>query len=103
MGTVVFPRAHVKFFVTAPFAVRVRRRVYCYRSRNPEIAESEFPALIAATKLELAQRDSLDTKRRDGPAVPAKDAIMFCNSGMSRAASIRRMVELVKKALPSTS
>jgi len=76
IGTVVFPDADLKLFVTASIEVRTDRR----------LAEMEAKG-IAATREEvannLATRDHIDSSREDSPLRQAEDAIVLDNSSLS--------------------
>lgn len=73
MGTVVFPDAPFKFFVTASSDVRAERR---YRER---INRGE-KVLRLQVKNDLAKRDEQDRTRSIAPSIPAKDAIIIDTS-----------------------
>lgn len=73
MGTVVFPHARYKFFLTASPAVRAERR-YLERQRRGESIRKED------VERELRQRDEQDSRRAIAPLVPAPDAVMIDTS-----------------------
>ena len=73
MGTVVFPDAHFKFFMTADSDVRAERR---YRER---INRGE-KVLWDQVRTDLAKRDEQDRTRAIAPSIPAKDAIIIDSS-----------------------
>ena len=70
MGTVVFPNADYKFFITASLEVRARRR-YMERLGRGEIVSKED------VEAELAERDKQDETRPFAPLRPAEDAIII--------------------------
>lgn len=72
-GTVVFPAAEAKFFLTASEAERARRRV-------AELAASGTAVDYAATLREIAERDRRDASRDAAPMVPAPDAVLVDSS-----------------------
>lgn len=76
MGTVVFPEARLKFFITASSLVRAQRRHKQYMSRGVEISINEVLR-------EQEARDERDTKRSASPTVPADDAIIIDTSDMN--------------------
>ncbi len=76
MGTVVFPRAKVKIFLTASPAERALRR---YK----QLKEKGVTANLAALSLEIAERDERDSKRSASPLVASADATMLDTTGMS--------------------
>jgi cytidylate kinase len=67
MGTVVFPNAEHKFFLTAPIDVRAKRRHHERISRGETVSLSEV-------EKDLKQRDYQDETRPIAPLRPAKDA-----------------------------
>jgi cytidylate kinase len=77
IGTVVFPTAELKIFVTADPAVRVKRRFLELRNTNPAIRIEEIEA-------NLKHRDLMDTTRERSPLKQAEDAIVLDNTNMTR-------------------
>jgi cytidylate kinase len=75
MGTVVFPLAIHKVFLTASAEVRAERR---YKQLKEKGIECNLPALIA----EISERDERDTQRQVGPLRPADDALQLDSSAM---------------------
>ena len=69
IGTVVFPNAQVKVFLTADPRERARRRVL--QPLTTELLEAEVDETLDALK----QRDKLDSSREVAPLVPAEDAV----------------------------
>jgi cytidylate kinase len=76
IGTVVFPSAELKIFMTADNAVRVERRFRELYDKNPNISIEEVK-----TNLEL--RDYIDSHREISPLRKAKDAIVLDNSNIT--------------------
>ena len=72
-GTVVFPTAEAKFFLTAQDEERARRRV-------AELAQTGTAVDFAVTLREIRERDQRDASRDVAPMVPAKDAILVDSS-----------------------
>lgn len=77
IGTVVFPDAELKFFVTADPEVRIRRRFEELQAKGFAISESEV-------RDNLAQRDHIDSTRADSPLQAAPDVVWLDTSSMSR-------------------
>jgi cytidylate kinase len=69
-GTVVFPAAPLKVFLTASIAERARRR-------HKELAQSKVAVTLSTLRREIARRDSLDSTRTVSPLLPAKDAVVL--------------------------
>jgi cytidylate kinase len=76
IGTVVFPQAELKIFMTADEAVRVRRRFKELYEKNPNVTLEEV-------KHNLAMRDYIDSHREISPLRQAEDAIVLDNSHLS--------------------
>lgn len=74
IGTVVFPNADVKVFLTADPRERARRRVL-QRHEGEELSDDQLNAEVDETLAALKQRDKLDSSREVAPLVPAKDAV----------------------------
>ncbi len=76
IGTVVFPTAELKIFMTADNAVRVERRFKELYEKNPNITIDEV-------KANLEMRDYIDSHREVSPLHQAKDAILLDNTHLS--------------------
>jgi cytidylate kinase len=76
IGTVVFPEAELKIFMTADNAVRVERRFRELYEKNPNIS-------IEEVKNNLEMRDYIDSHREISPLKKAQDAIVLDNSNLS--------------------
>jgi cytidylate kinase len=76
IGTVVFPDAAVKFFLTADLNERAERRLAEEREHDPD-------ATYEQTLADITERDRRDTTRADSPLVAAEDAIVVDSTGMS--------------------
>ena len=77
IGTVVFPKAELKIFVTASPDIRVQRRFLELSAINPAITVEEIAE-------NLQHRDLIDTTREHSPLKQADDALVLDNSSMSR-------------------
>lgn len=91
IGTVVFPDAEVKFFLTASVRVRAVRRQHELRARGSEIP-------LAEVESEVSERDRRDSTRVHAPLKKADDAIVVDSSELSIDEVIDRMVSVVKEA-----
>src|SRR3984893_15453746 len=92
MGTVVFPRAEVKIFLTASAAERALRR---YK----QLKEKGVAANLAALSLEIAERDLRDSTRAASPLVASADAVLLDTTGMSVDAVVERVLEMARARL----
>jgi len=75
MGTVVFPDADYKVFLTASAQIRAERR---YKQLKEKGIESNLPDLVA----EISERDIRDSQRKVAPLRPAADALQLDSSSM---------------------
>jgi CMP/dCMP kinase len=89
MGTVVFPLARVKIFLTASPTERALRR---YK----QLKEKGVAANLAALSLEIAERDRRDSTRTASPLVASADATMLDTTGMSVDGVIGRVLEIAR-------
>ena len=92
MGTVVFPGAPVKIFLTASPSERALRR-------HKQLKEKGVAATLAALSLEIAERDERDIKRSASPLVASADAVLLDTTGMSVDAVVGRVLEIVRGRL----
>jgi len=86
MGTVVFPDAALKVFLTADAATRAERR---YK----QLISNGISANIESLQLDLEARDLRDRSRTMAPLKPAEDAVMFDNSGTSIEESVQQVLQ----------
>ncbi|MBI1903115.1 MAG: (d)CMP kinase [Planctomycetia bacterium] len=90
-GTVVFPQAQCKIFLTASAAERARRRLAQLQSQG---AVANYDELLAEQNL----RDQRDASREVGPLKPAPDAIHVLTDGLSAEEVLARLEALVHAA-----
>lgn len=94
IGTVVFPDAELKIYMTASAATRAQRRYDELKEKGQEIAYQDV--------LENVQhRDYIDTHREDSPLVKADDAIEIDNSDLTRDEQLAVVFELAEEAIQS--
>jgi cytidylate kinase len=77
IGTVVFPNAELKLFVTADPQVRAQRRL-------DELVEKGQTTTFDEVLANLEKRDHIDSNREDSPLKQADDAVILDNSNMTR-------------------
>jgi cytidylate kinase len=92
MGTVVFPQAEVKIFLTASAVERAARR-------HKQLKEKGVAATLAALSLEIAERDLRDMNRAISPLVPSADAVLLDTTAMSVDAVVERVLEVARERL----
>jgi len=88
IGTVVFPDAELKLFMTADNAVRVERRFKELYEKNPNISLEEV-------KANLEMRDYIDSNREVSPLRKADDAIVLDNTNLTPAEQFKKALKLV--------
>lgn len=92
MGTVVFPDALLKVFLTASVAVRAERR---YK----QLIDKGIHANLAALSRDLQERDARDAARSVAPLAPAPDAVLLDSSAMSVEEVVNRVLELYRQRI----
>ncbi len=92
MGTVVFPDARVKIFLTASADERAARR---YK----QLKEKGVAATLAALSKEIAERDQRDITRAVSPLVASADAVLLDTTGMPVDAVVERVLRIVRTRL----
>ncbi|MBE6683797.1 MAG: (d)CMP kinase [Ruminococcaceae bacterium] len=92
IGTVILPDAQVKLFVTASPEARANRR---YAELCQRGVETTYEDVLA----EMKWRDANDSGREIAPAIPAEDAIMFDNSGMSIEETVDNAAKIIDKVV----
>lgn len=90
IGTVVFPDADIKFFLTAVPQERAERRFNEERAADPK-------ANFEATFADMAERDRRDETRADSPLKVADDAILVDSTGLSIAEVFAKMMAAVQE------
>lgn len=91
IGTVVFPSAEVKIFLTASIEERARRRAEELKANGVEASETEVAK-------QVAQRDHQDSTRAIAPLKQAADAILVDTTGLSIEKVLDRLESIVKNA-----
>jgi cytidylate kinase len=89
IGTVVFPNAELKLFITAEPMIRAQRRL-------DELQEKGQHTTLEEVLANLQKRDLMDTTRADSPLLKATDAIEIDNSYLSRQDQLNKVLQLVK-------
>lgn len=92
IGSVVFPDADVKFFLTSSPRVRAERRYKELIEKGTQVSYEEVEANVR-------QRDYIDEHREASPLVRTPDAILIDNSRMAIDDEVRFMVEKIKEKL----
>lgn len=92
IGTVVFPHAELKVFMTASSEVRAQRRYL-------ELIEKGVEVSLEEVLKNVQQRDEIDTNRKDAPLAQAVDAVVIDNSELTREEQFDLIYKLVQDRL----
>ena len=95
IGTVVFPNAELKIFMTADNAVRVERRFKELYEKNPNITLDEV-------KANLEMRDYIDSHRDVSPLRKADDAILLDNTNISESEQFQKALRWAQAEIQKT-
>ena len=89
IGSVVFPKAELKLFITASQEIRAQRRYLELKSKGIE-------AKIETISSNLAERDLMDSSRKESPLIQVADAIVLDNSKLTREEQLDFVLDLVR-------
>ncbi|XMO86342.1 (d)CMP kinase [Algibacter sp. AS12] len=92
IGTVVFPEAELKLFMTASAETRAERRYQELIERGDDV---EYKDVLK----NVQERDYMDSNREDSPLVKAKDAIEIDNSHMTLDEQFNKILQLAKMTI----
>lgn len=90
IGTVVFPNAELKIFMTADIDVRAQRRMDDYKKQGKNLSFDEV-------KKQVIARDEADMNRAISPLKPADDSVIYYNNGSDIEKVILDLAKLVKE------
>ena len=96
IGTVVFPDADVKFFLTANAEARAARR-------HAELAERGLPVPLGEVLEDQRRRDRDDSQRAIAPLKPAPDAVVMDTTGLDLAEVVERCLRVARERLSARS
>ena len=97
IGTVVFPDADVKVFLTADPRERARRRVL-QRHAGADVPAAQIEAEVEETLADLERRDKIDSSRQTAPLRAADDAVRIDSSSATIDDVVRAIAVLVEEA-----
>jgi cytidylate kinase len=92
IGTVVFPHAELKLFITADMDTRVQRRLLELQSNDIQVSEDDI-------RNNLIKRDHEETTRADSPLIKAADAIVIDNTNLTLAEQFQIALNLAEKII----
>jgi CMP/dCMP kinase len=96
IGTVVFPKAELKIFMTADNAIRVERRFKELIAKNPNTT-------IEEVKDNLEMRDYMDSHREVSPLKKAKDAVVLDNSNITPEEQLKMALHWARERMSATA
>lgn len=96
IGTVVFPDADVKVFLTADPRERARRRVL-QRHAGADVPAAQIEAEVEETLADLERRDKIDSSRQTAPLRAADDAVRIDSSSATIDDVVRAIAALVEE------
>ena len=94
MGTVIFPDADMKVFLTANAATRAERR-------HKQLISKGISSSIDNLRADLEARDKRDSSRSVAPLRPAEDAVLLDNSALSIEASVEAVLKAWQERRPA--
>ncbi len=90
IGSVVFPDAELKLFMTADVETRAKRRQLELQEKGEHVSLEEI-------KLNLENRDQVDSTRSESPLIKVADAIEIDTSRLTFSQQVEQILDLVKK------
>lgn len=97
IGTVVFPDAPLKIFLTASIEERAKRRWQQLNGDANDPSQSEYMEGLEELQKSIAKRDKQDAERSNAPLKKADDAVLFDTSGLSPDQVTNRIIDLMKE------
>lgn len=96
IGTVVFPDAELKIFMTASHDIRTQRRLQELQKKGIAVSEAEISANLRA-------RDEMDTTRATSPLLQAPDALVLDNSHISAEEQLEMALKWANERINQTN
>ena len=92
IGTVVFPDAELKIFMTASAEIRAKRRFL-------ELQEKSATITFDEVLKNVVERDEIDSTREDSPLIVAENAVIIDNSNLNKEQQFTMILDLAHKAI----
>ena len=92
IGTVIFPDAEVKIFLTASLEARAKRRFI-------ELQQKGIDTTYDSVLSDMQTRDNNDSSRSVAPAIPAEDAVILDNSDFTMEETIEKALDIINSSL----
>lgn len=96
IGTVVFPDAALKIFLTAGIEERTRRRYVELKAKGYDLSMEEV-------RKNLQERDHIDSTRADSPLRKAEDAVVIDNTSLTESEQLAQAIRLVHETIGNTT
>ena len=96
IGSIVFPNAQLKIFVTASLEIRAQRRF-------TELQEKGIPQSLDEVMSNLTKRDHIDSTREESPLIQVKDALVLDNSALTKKEQLEWVLEKAKTIIKSNN
>lgn len=96
IGSVVFPNAELKLFITADVDIRTNRRYLEMIQKGVSLSKEEV-------KKNLVERDHIDSTREESPLVKVKDAVEINNSNLSKKEQLNLVLKIIEKTISNLS
>ena len=96
IGSVVFPNAELKLFITADINIRTERRFSEMKEKGLSISKKEV-------ENNLTQRDKIDSSRKESPLIKVKEAIEINNSYLTKEEQLDLVINMVQKTINKLS
>ncbi len=93
IGSVVFPKADIKFFITAALEERARR----WQEYMAEHQYMHYSLNEAANA--ITERDDRDSHRAHSPLIATADSVIIDNSGLDKEQTLNKMLEIIREKL----
>lgn len=90
IGSVVFPHADLKIFMTASPEVRAKRRFKELKEKGQKVTYEEVFQNVT-------QRDKMDSEREDSPLIKTEDAVEIDNSTITKEEQLEKILQIVKQ------
>ena len=96
IGSIVFPNAELKLFITADINIRTERRFSEMKEKGLSISKKEV-------EKNLTQRDQIDSSRKESPLIKVKEAIEINNSNLNKEEQLDLVIKMVQKTINELS
>ena len=96
IGSVVFPNAELKLFITADVDIRANRRHLEMTQKGVSLSKEEV-------RKNLMERDHIDSNRKESPLIKVKEAVEINNSNLNKKEQLNLVLKIVKETISNLS